>query len=74
MEMLEMNEEIEESNDNVFLENKLREIQKEIDKFMDSIATNFEAGKNEDARDALNKMRYFERTKKLIMKKLNLPI
>ena len=70
MEMLEMNEEIEETNDRKILEEKLEMTQKRVDEFLEQIAKNFEQGKNEEARDALNRMRYFERTVKLIKKKL----
>ena len=70
MEMLEMNEEIEETSDRKILEEKLDMTQKKVDEFLDQVAKNFEQGKNEEARDALNRMRYFERTVKLIKKKL----
>uniref|UniRef100_A0A7E4VZ68 J domain-containing protein n=1 Tax=Panagrellus redivivus TaxID=6233 RepID=A0A7E4VZ68_PANRE len=71
MEILELSEEIEEMTKAEDLNAKKHEIEASINELLDSVAANFDKGANEEARESLNRLRYYDRMKKLVVRRLD---
>lgn len=70
MQMMEMNEDIEETDDVEELKTKLKDIEEHINSIVHTMSNHFEEGKTDEAKKDLDRLRYFDRTKKLIQRKL----
>uniref|UniRef100_A0A914ZB78 J domain-containing protein n=1 Tax=Panagrolaimus superbus TaxID=310955 RepID=A0A914ZB78_9BILA len=70
MQMMELNEEIEENDDVEELKTKLKEIEEHINDIVHTMSSHFEERKAEKAKKDLDRLRFYDRTKKLILKKL----
>lgn len=70
MQMMELNEDIEETDDIDELKAKLKDIEEHINDIIHTMSTHFEEGKTNEAKKDLDKLRYYDRSKKLILKKI----
>ncbi|KAH7718860.1 Protein DNJ-15 [Aphelenchoides avenae] len=71
LEMMELNEEIEETQDQAQLKRKLSVLESEAQRLMDDIEKHFELNRLEEVRNCLNRLRFYGRSKDLIREKLN---